>query len=453
MQKLRQRTNKKNTPTDASQVRVNCGLSLNREETLSVADLKTRLNNPDVNLPQQHAGGLKAVVCAFVFVISIDGEVLMPCTPTKAKKLLKKKLAKVIKLYPFTIQLSFECENKVQDVNLGIDSGYQNIGFSCVSAEKELVSGTVELDDRTSKRLAEKRMYRRNRRNRLWYRKPRFLNRKRKEGWLPPSVQRRYDAHLSLIARLKSVLPITKTTIEIANFDIQKIENPEIEGKGYQQGDLYGYQNMRSYLMAREKGQCQLCHKPFEKGSPSHIHHCKQRNEQGSSKPKNLAILHKKCHKELHEKGLRLNQPKEYKSNTFMSIINNRFRKDIPDVNITFGYITFVNRNNLSIEKTHYNDAFVITNGTVQQRCKPIIITQKHRNNRVLQMNRKGFEPSIRKQRYSIQPKDLIWIDGKKYTAKGAQNKGAYIAVEGSKKVFSVKKIEKVYHFGGFAYN
>ena len=35
------------TPTDIPQVRSNCGLLLNRDQSLSVADLKTPDNNPD----------------------------------------------------------------------------------------------------------------------------------------------------------------------------------------------------------------------------------------------------------------------------------------------------------------------------------------------------------------------------------------------------------------------
>ena len=241
MQKLTQRT-EKNTPTNAPQVRSNCGLQLNREETLSVASSKTCVNNPEVDL-LQHTGELKANV----YVLSIERKPLMPCSPAKARKLIKNCRAKVVKLYPFTIQLMFECENKVQEISLGIDSGYKNVGFSCVTEKKELSSGTLVLDDKTSSRLTEKRMYRRNRRSKLWYRKPRFLNRKKREGWLPPSVQRRYNTHLGLIKRLRAILPIAKVTIETANFDIQKIENPEINGIGYQQGDMYGYQNIRSY--------------------------------------------------------------------------------------------------------------------------------------------------------------------------------------------------------------
>jgi hypothetical protein len=446
MQKLRKRNTY--TPTSASQARGNCDLQLNKEETLSVASLKTSLNNPEVNL-SQHTAKHKVIV----YVISVDGKPLMPCKPAKAKKLLKSKKAKVYKMYPFTIQLNFECENQVQEIELGIDAGYGNIGFSCVSNKKEVASGTLKLDDKTSSRLTEKRMYRKGRRNKLWYRKPRFLNRKKKQGWLPPSTQRRYDTHLKLLKLYQSILPITSVKIETANFDIQKIMDAEISGTDYQQGDMYGYQNVRSYLMAREHGLCQLCKKEFGKGNVSHVHHCLERSEGGTNSPKNLAILHKKCHEKLHKKGLKLSEPKTLKAETFMSIIQNKFLQDIPNVEIIFGYKTFVDRNKLELEKTHFNDAFVIANGTNQERITPIVIRQKRRNNRAIQLNRKGFKPSIRKQRYPIQPKDLIWIDGKKHVVNGTHNNGTRVIVEGTKKSYSIKKVEKIYNFGTFTYN
>lgn len=445
MQKLRKRNTY--TPTDAPQVRSNCGLQLNKEETLSVASLKTSLNNPEVDL-SQHTAKRKVVV----YVVSIDGRGLMPCTPAKAKKLMNKGLADVYKMYPFTIQLKFECENIVQEVDLGIDEGYSNIGFSAVSPMKELISGTVILENKTSDRLTEKRMYRRGRRNKLWYRKPRFLNRKKRTGMLPPSVERKYQAHLKIIRLCQEILPISSVTLEVGNFDIQKINNPEIVGEGYQKGDMYGYQNVRAYLMSREKGKCQLCNKEFSKGQPSHIHHVLERSKKGSNMPKNLAILHKKCHVKLHKKGLKLSAPKTMKAQTFMSTIGKRFYRDLPDFKETFGYITFIKRNELGLEKTHFNDAFVIANGTNQERITPIIIRQKRRNNRALQLNRKGFKPSIRKQRYPIQPKDLVWIDGEKFVVSGTHNKGKNVMLEGTKKSCPIKKIEKIYNFGTFTF-
>jgi hypothetical protein len=446
MQTLRKRNT--STPTSASQARSNCELPLNKEETLSVAVLKTSLNNPDVNL-SQHTAKRKVVV----YVISIEGRPLMPCTSAKCKKLLKASKAHVYKMYPFTIQLKFECENQVQDVEFGMDSGFRNIGFSAITAKKELAAGTVIVDGKTSERLTEKRMYRRCRRAKLRYRKPRFSNRKKKEGSLPPSTQRIYNTHLKVLKTYQEILPITNVKIEAGNFDIQKINNPEIDGIDYQQGDMYGYQNIRSYLMARENGICQLCKNKFEKGNPSHIHHMLERSKKGSNMPKNLAILHKKCHIKLHKKRLKLTAPKQFKAETFMSIIHKRFLQDIPNVKITFGYKTFVDRNVLNLEKTHYTDAFIIAGGANQERITPIVIKQKRRNNRAIQLNRKGFNPSIRKQRYPIQPKDLIWIGGEKYIAAGTHNNGTRVIVEGTKKSYSIKKVEKVYNFGSFTYN
>lgn len=444
MQKLRKRNTY--TPTDAPQVCSNCDLQLNKEETLSVASSKTSLNNPEVDLSKRTSK--RKVV---VYVVGIDGNPLMPCKPAKAKKLLKSGKAKVFKMFPFTIQLNFECENVVQNVSLGIDTGYTNIGFSCISGKEEFLSGTVILDGNTSSRLTEKLMYRRGRRNKLWYRKPRFLNRKKRLGMLPPSVERRYNTHIKIINLCKKVLPIVDVKIEVGNFDIQKINNPNIEGVDYQQGDMYGYQNVRSYLMARENGKCQVCKKEFSKGQPSHIHHVLERSKKGSNMPKNLAILHKKCHEKLHKKGLKLSAPKTMKAETFMSSIAKRFYRDLK-FKATYGYITFVDRNKLGLEKTHYNDAFVIANGTNQERITPITIRQKRRNNRAIQLNRKGFKPSIRKQRYPIQPKDLIWIGGKKFVANGMHRYGSGIIIEQTKKSYSIKKVEKIYNFGTFTF-
>ncbi len=433
----------KNTSGDVQLLLVPCSVSssLNREEILSVKSKVLANNNPE-GVHSRHTGrSLKPLV----YVLSMGGAPLMPCTQTKAKRMLKKGGAHAVKRFPFTIQLNFECKNRVQKTTLGIDSGYENIGFSAVSETKELISGTVKLDGKTSARLTECRMSRRNRRNRLWHRKPRFLNRTKKEGWLPPSIQRRYDTHLNLINRLKKTLPISEVIIETANFDIQKILNPEIQGLQYQQGTLYEYQNMRNYLMAREHGKCQLCGKHF-KGQPSHIHHCRQRREGGGSRAENLAVLHKGCHDKLHKKGLKLSKPKSYKPNTFMSIIHKKFYTDIPNVKITYGHITFIKRNELDLEKSHSTDAFVIAGGATQERSRTWNIEQKHRHNRAIQLNRKGFKPSIRTSIYRIQPKDLVRINNKWVETNGSHCKGKRIVI--NKKSVNINMVERVFNFG-----
>src|SRR5438270_13309754 len=137
-----------------------------------------------------------------VFVISISGKPLMPCKPAKAKKLLKNKRAKIIKHEPFTIQLLFDCENEVQNVQLNIDSGSKNIGLSATTNKKELYSAEVEIrGQEIVKLMSDRKMLRKNRRSRKTrYRQARFLNRKRKDSWLAPSVRSKIDAHLKVIS-------------------------------------------------------------------------------------------------------------------------------------------------------------------------------------------------------------------------------------------------------------
>jgi hypothetical protein len=404
---------------------------------------------------QQRKAGSNLRVLNTVYVLNQRGCPLMPTSQAKARHLLKEGKAKVIKRLPFVIQLKIATGETKQPVTFGMDSGYTTIGFSATTDKEELASGELRLDSKTSSRLTEKRMYRRGRRNKLWYRKPRFDNRKINTCWLPPSTQRRYDTHLNLLHKYQKLLPITSIFIETANFDIQKIMNPDIERIEYQRGSMYGYQNMRSYLMAREKGCCQICGKKFDKGNPSHIHHKKQRNEEGSNRPENLAIVHEDCHTDLHKKGLKLKAPKEFKAETFMSIIQHKFEQDIPNVNITFGYKTFVDRIALGLEKTHYNDAFVIAQGTNQERCLPVTIVQKHRNNRAIQLNRKGFAPSIRRQRYSIQPQDIITIKNKEYVSKGIFNKGKYVVCTDrfrNKFNLNTKLLDSIFHVGSLVW-
>ncbi len=108
-----------------------------------------------------------------------------------------------------------------------------------VSPQKEILSLEIKLLEGQAERNKERLMYRRQRRSWLRYREPRFDNRRKPEGWLAPSIQHKFDSHIKIVNRLKSVLPITQTIIEVAAFDIQKIKYPEINGKQYQEGEQY----------------------------------------------------------------------------------------------------------------------------------------------------------------------------------------------------------------------
>ena len=188
----------------------------------------------------------------------------MPCSPRKARLLLKQNKAIVVKKTPFTIRLLYGTSGYKQSITLKVDSGSKGIGLSCVCKplKKELYSGEVALRNDIVDLLSTRRELRRTRRNRKTrYRKPRFNNRvsTKKEGWLAPSINQKIETHLTCVKQLHEILPITKNIVETASFDIQKIKNPTIQGIEYQQGDMLDFWNTREYVLFRDNHTCQCC--------------------------------------------------------------------------------------------------------------------------------------------------------------------------------------------------
>lgn len=413
-----------------------------------------------------------------VYVISKDGQPLMPTKRhAKVRILLKQGLAKVKQVKPFTIQLTYETSCYTQPLTLGIDSGYTYIGYSVVSEKEEVVGGEVTLRNDIKELLKEKLMYRRQRRQRLRYRAPRFDNRKRNEGWLAPSIQHKLDSHLHFISRLKSVLPITKTIVEVANFDIQKIKNPEIEGKQYQEGEQKDFWNLREYILHRDNHTCQNPNcKNKAKEKILQVHHIGFYRGDRSDRPSNLITLCNKCHTpKNHEKGKLLwdwkPKVKTFKEAAFMSVVRWRLVNEI-NAQHTYGFKTKSKRIELGLEKTHHNDAFCIAGGTTQVRGETLNYQQVRRNNRSLEKfydkkvydirtkevvsgqqlfsgrrtrnkNLNSFNlrvyrgetkskgrRTIRRQRYFYQPNDLVTWNGQIVSVKGIQNLGAYIKLK-----------------------
>ena len=199
-----------------------------------------------------------------VFILNKHGKPLMPCKPRKARLLLKANKAKVIKRYPFTIQLLYGSYGYKQNVALGVDTGQRHIGFAVTSQDKVFYQSEVELRQDTHKLVYTRKIYRRSRRNRkARYRKPRFLNRihhKRDGLWLPPSVKQKVNHNINWTKYYLAVLPNLDLHIEIGKFDMAKMINPKIAGKQYQQGPLYQWTNVKYYVLDRDNYTCQLCH-------------------------------------------------------------------------------------------------------------------------------------------------------------------------------------------------
>ena len=217
-----------------------------------------------------------------VYVLNISGKPLMPCKEAKARKLLKQSKAQITKREPFTIQLLFQCENQTQDISLGLDTGSKHIGLPATTDKKEMYSADVELRNDIVDLLSTRRQNRRTRRNRLRYREPRFNNRmhSKNKGWLAPSIEQKIETHLRVVDDVYKILPIKNIIVETASFDLQKIQNPEISGEEYQQGEQFSFWNVREYILWRDNHECQCCHGK-SKDKILNVHHIESRKTGG----------------------------------------------------------------------------------------------------------------------------------------------------------------------------
>ena len=435
-----------------------------------------------------------------VYVLNRYGEALMSCSSKKSKFLLKNGKAVVINHAPYTIGLIYGCSKYKQPITLGIDSGYTYIGFSAVTETKELVGGELTLLKGVSKRLTKRAMYRRNRRSRLRYRKPGFMKDTKGSGWLAPSIRHKLDSHVRFIEKLQKLLPITRTVIEVANFDIQKIKNPEIEGTDYQNGEQKGFSDLREYILHRDGYKCQ---NPNCKGKCVilQLHHVNYWKGDRSNKPSSLITLGTLCHtpKDHQKSGYLYGwkpKVKSFREAAFMSTIRWKLI-DRLQCEHTYGFQTKSKRRLLNLKKSHHNDAFVVADGTDQKRCNGLQIVQKRKNNRCLELfydakyidlrdgkKKSGKElcsqkrtrsrenlpeslwkfrarkvskgrRSIRRQRHNIQIQDVVEYQNKIYKSLGIQNKGTYLKMtDGIKPIIkSVKQIKIIFHQKTFVFS
>ncbi|NVZ11219.1 HNH endonuclease [Allochromatium humboldtianum] len=242
-----------------------------------------------------------------VFVLDKQKRPLMPCTEKRARRLLERGRAVVVRLAPFTIRLKDRIGGETQPLRLKLDPGSRVTGLALVR-ESEIVdldTGAVERREhglwfgelahrgqQISDALTLRRHYRRARRSRKTrYRAPRFLNRTRREGWLPPSLQHRLDTTLNWVERLRRIAPITALSQELVRFDTQALQNPEISRVEYQQGELAGYE-VREYLLEKWHRTCAYC---GATNVPLEIEHIVPRARGGSDRVSNLTLACRPC--------------------------------------------------------------------------------------------------------------------------------------------------------------
>ena len=230
-----------------------------------------------------------------VFVLDKNLNPLDPCHPVRARELLVKGRAKVFKRYPFTIILQDRTieESTVHPHRIKIDPGSKVTGIAVVQEETGRVTNALQISHRGQQikdALESRRALRRGRRNRKTrYRKLRFLNRTRKQGWLPPSLESRIANIETWVRRIRKLCPITAISQELVRFDLQQIQNPEISGVEYQYGELFGFE-VKEYLLQKWGRKCAYCgaeNVPFE------IEHILAKSKGGSNRVSNLCLS---CH-------------------------------------------------------------------------------------------------------------------------------------------------------------
>ena len=243
-----------------------------------------------------------------VFVLDKKKRPLMPCTPKRARKLLASGRARVHKLFPFCIRLVDRLleTTDLQPLQLSLDPGSKTTGLA-LSRRHEVTDGDgvvvpilhiqflMELVHRgqsiSESLTARAAMRGRRRSQNLRYRAPRFSNRTKPKGWLPPSLKHRIDTTQAWVARLRRLAPITRLAQELVRFDMQLMQNPEVSGIGYQQGTLAGYET-REYLLEKFNRTCAYCD---AKNVPLQIEHVQPKAKGGSNRIANLTLACGPC--------------------------------------------------------------------------------------------------------------------------------------------------------------
>jgi len=221
----------------------------------------------------------------------------MPCHPARARHLLKKGKVKVFRKHPFTIILTEREGGYRQDLQTKIDPGSRTTGLAIVGHFKrgKRLIWTSNLEHRglqVKSNLDSRRASRRSRRNRKTrYRPARFNNRTRPKDWLPPSLMSRVHNIETWYARLWRYTGYNCISVERVRFDMQLLDNPEISGVEYQQGELQGYE-VREYLLEKWGRKCAYC---SAENIPLEIEHIVPKSRGGSNRVGNLTLACRDC--------------------------------------------------------------------------------------------------------------------------------------------------------------
>ncbi|MCI0709765.1 MAG: RNA-guided endonuclease IscB [Chloroflexi bacterium] len=356
-----------------------------------------------------------------VFVVDKHRQPLMPCHPARARKLLNKGKAAVLRQQPFTIILIEREGGETQPTQVKIDPGSKTTGIALVADFKRGLRciWAAELTHRGQQvhnALLKRRQQRRTRRSRKTrYRPARFNNRRREQGVLSPSLQSRVDNILTWVKRLRRFAPITRLAMELTRFDTQKMQNPEISGIEYQQGTLQGYE-VREYLLEKWGRQCAYCGKT---SVPLEVEHIVPQTRGGSQRVPNLTIACEPCNrKKGNQTAAEFGYPEiqaQAKQPLKDAAVVNATRRTLYEqlkatglsLEVGTGARTKYNRIRQGYPKTHWLDAVCVGDSGeqvfVHPALKPLIITATGRQSRQMcRVDKFGFPRTSAKQQRMV---------------------------------------------------
>lgn len=342
---------------------------------------------------------------------------LMPCHPARARELLNKGKAAVIRRFPFTIILKEREGGEVQETQFKVDPGAKTSGLALVANFKRGLRciWAAELTHRgwtIKDALLSRRQLRRGRRSRKTrYRPARFDNRYRAKGWLPPSLQSRVDNVMLWLKRLTHFVPISHLAQELMRFDMQQMENAEISGVEYQQGELQGYE-VREYLLEKWGRTCAYC---GAMNVPLEVEHIVPKSRDGSNRVSNLTLACTPCNQRKGsqtalEFGFSKIQAQAKRPMRDAAVVNatrrslfERLSATGYDLEVGTGGRTKFNRISQDYPKTYWLDAVCVgesgTDVFVGKGIQPLLIKAMGRGSRQMcRMDKYGFPRTKPKQ-------------------------------------------------------
>jgi len=345
-----------------------------------------------------------------ILVLDTKKTQLTSCVPAVADRLLTAGKAAVFRRYPFTIILKKEVIPTPEKIEIKIDPGSKTTGIALVQGNKVILGAELTHRGQVIKNsLESRRALRRGRRARnTRYRPARFLNRAKPKGWLPPSLQHRVLTTLTWVKKFIRLAPVTSITQELVRFDLQEIENPEISGVEYQQGELQGYE-VREYLLEKWDRKCSYC---GAENTPLQIEHIHPKSKGGSNRISNLCLACEPCNTKKGTQDIKVFLAKKPEILKRVLAQAKRPLKDAAAVNTTrfallnalkttglpvttgSGGRTKFNRTRLGLAKSHWIDAACVGEVDTLEVLinKPLLIkAMGHGTRQMCRTNKFGF--------------------------------------------------------------